>query len=244
MQNLVQIVLKFIDSLLICRQPDAVNQEFLARMNASAKIHLTPAKVKGKYVIRFVANQENCNEEQIENAWKTIQEFASDILIELTPQKKRPTRPALRKLDRTHSQRFSFTRNVSQELYERQSSMYVATRNDFFTSTLIMISFSSTDKNLWTEQRRLSWSTPMTSLRVYSVQHRKTKKPLKSLPVQLRALMWNHNRHEITRMDQFKSVFIHRPNKFESNYLLLNLINIKFSLTLPCSTLSAALSCW
>lgn len=101
-------------------------------MNASAKIHLTPAKVKGKYVIRFVANQENCNEEQIENAWKTIQEFASDILIELTPQKKRPTRPALRKLDRTHSQRFSFTRNVSQELYERQSSMYVATRNVFF----------------------------------------------------------------------------------------------------------------
>lgn len=95
-------------------------------MNASAKIHLTPAKVKGKYVIRFVANQENCNEAQVEDAWKTIQEFATDILAELEPPKKtRPSRPALRKLDRTHSQRFSFTRNVSQELYERQSSMYV-----------------------------------------------------------------------------------------------------------------------
>ena len=94
-------------------------------MNASAKIHLTPAKVKGKYVIRFVANQENVNEEQIENAWKTIQGFATEILAEVTPKKTRPSRPSLRKLDRTHSQRFSFTRNVSQEIYERQSSMYV-----------------------------------------------------------------------------------------------------------------------
>jgi tyrosine decarboxylase len=91
-------------------------------MNASTKIHLTPAKVKGKYVIRFVANQENCNEAQIENAWKTIQEFATEITAELSPKKVR-SRPALRKLDRTHSQRFSFTRNVSQEIYERQSSM-------------------------------------------------------------------------------------------------------------------------
>lgn len=93
-------------------------------MNASAKIHLTPAKVKNKFVIRFVANQEGCNEQLIDNAWKTIQEFAREILIELSPLKKRP-RASVRKLDRTHSQRFSFTRNVSQELYERQSSMYV-----------------------------------------------------------------------------------------------------------------------
>lgn len=91
----------------------------------SAKIHLTPAKVKGKYVIRFVANQENCSEEQVERAWKTIQEFATEILAEISPQKKRAQRPAIRKLDRTHSQRFSFTRNVSQEIYERQPSMYV-----------------------------------------------------------------------------------------------------------------------
>lgn len=94
-------------------------------MSLTAKIHLTPAKVKGKYVIRFVANQENCSEEQVERAWKTIQEFASEILVEISPQKKRAQRPAIRKLDRTHSQRFSFTRNVSQEIYERQPSMYV-----------------------------------------------------------------------------------------------------------------------
>lgn len=134
------------------RQPDAVNQEFLARMNASAKIHLTPAKVKGKYVIRLVANQENCNEEQIENAWKTIQGFATEILAEVSPKKTRPARPSLRKLDRTHSQRFSFTRNVSQEIYERQSSMYVVILWRFLMSSYDYISL--TDKNSWTELLR------------------------------------------------------------------------------------------
>lgn len=110
---------------LYLRHPDVVNQELLARMNASGKIHLTPAKVKGKYVIRFVANQENCNEAQIESAWKTIQTFAEEIIAEMAPPKRKGPRPKLKKLDRTHSQRFSFTRNVSQEMYERQPDMYV-----------------------------------------------------------------------------------------------------------------------
>lgn len=93
-------------------------------MNASGKIHLTPAKVKGKYVIRFAANQENCNPDQIDKAWAMIKEFATELLAEIAPQqKRRQTRPSLKKLDRTHSQRFSFTRNVSQELFERQGSM-------------------------------------------------------------------------------------------------------------------------
>lgn len=95
-------------------------------MNASGVIHLTPAKVKGKYVIRFAANQEHANNVQVEKAWEMIQGFAKELISEIAPQKKRPTnRPTLKKLDRTHSQRFSFTRNVSQEIYERQSSMYV-----------------------------------------------------------------------------------------------------------------------
>lgn len=128
-----------------------MNQELLARMNSSGKIHLTPAKVKGKYVIRFVANQENCNEAQIENAWTIIQTFADEILAEMAPPKRKGPRPKLKKLDRTHSQRFSFTRNVSQEMYERQSSMYV---NDFFvefiTLSICNISSFSLDKNSWT----------------------------------------------------------------------------------------------
>lgn len=67
-----------------------MNQEFLARMNGSAKIHLTPARVKGKYVIRFVANQENCSEAQVESAWELIKEFAVEVLDELTTKKAKP----------------------------------------------------------------------------------------------------------------------------------------------------------
>lgn len=52
-------------------------------MNASSKIHLTPAIVKNKYVIRFAALQENCSEAQVEEAWKMIQAFATEILDEL-----------------------------------------------------------------------------------------------------------------------------------------------------------------
>lgn len=96
-------------------------------------------------MIRFVANQENCNEAQIDNAWQTIQDFATEILTELSPPKKtRPSRPALRKLDRTHSQRFSFTRNVSQEIYERQSSMYVDDCHLFVFLSLYIHSHSQT----------------------------------------------------------------------------------------------------
>lgn len=99
-------------------QLDEVNQEFLARMNASAKIHLTPSKVKEKYVIRFVALQENCNKTQIENAWKIIQEFATKISEETTTETEHK-----KQLDEKHSQRFSYTREVSKDIFDRQSSM-------------------------------------------------------------------------------------------------------------------------
>lgn len=126
-------------------------------MNESAKIHLTPARVKGKYVIRFVANQENCSEAQVESAWELIQEFAVEVLDELAAKKAKPAGgaqkwkmtlnylkgdiqnweteslllsfsmnfllTALRKFDNTHSQRFSFTRCVSQEVFDRQCNM-------------------------------------------------------------------------------------------------------------------------
>lgn len=130
-----------------------MNQEFLARMNGSARIHLTPARVKGKYVIRFVANQENCSEDQVESAWELIKEFAVEVLDELAAKKAKPAGgaqkwkktlnylkgdiknwetlsfslnillTALRKFDNTHSQRFSFTRCVSQEVFDRQCNM-------------------------------------------------------------------------------------------------------------------------
>lgn len=99
-----------------------MNQEFLARMNGSGKIYLTPANVRGKYIIRFVANQENCNQVQVEKAWKLIQEFATEIITDLVAPSER-RRPSIRKLDNEHSHRFSFTRSVSKDIFMRQPSM-------------------------------------------------------------------------------------------------------------------------
>ena len=102
------------------RESDEINQEFLARMNSSAKIHLTPAKVKGKYVIRFIALQESCNKIQIETAWKTIQTFATEILLEVSLSTDLNSSP---RMEIKRLQRFSYTREVSKDVYERQSSM-------------------------------------------------------------------------------------------------------------------------
>lgn len=87
--------------------------------------------VKGRYTIRFCVTYEHAKEEHIENAWAEIQGFAEEVLAaeypEIIPmteypeiQKKR--RPAT-KLNRNASFRFSFTRQVSHEIYERQNSI-------------------------------------------------------------------------------------------------------------------------
>lgn len=108
--SLVESSKSIVINFLLNREPDTVNQEFLACMNRSGKIHLTPAKVKGKYIIRFMASQENCNMDQIQGAWKIIQDFAEEILAERKPR-----------LSSLESHRHSFSRNVSQDAYERVS---------------------------------------------------------------------------------------------------------------------------
>ena len=89
-------------------------------MNASAKIHLTPAKVKGKFVIRFVAIHESCNKIQIETAWKLIQVFATEILIDVSSS---IDANSSNRMEATRLQRFSYTREVSKDIYEHQPSM-------------------------------------------------------------------------------------------------------------------------
>lgn len=123
---------------LVCfrlKCPDHINRELLARINHSGNFHMTPAMVKGKYIIRFCVTYEHAKEEHIgkfildsliltistnenplckplEYAWNQIKEIAEDLLID-KPQKT---------LNRTLSARYSFTRTVSREIYERQSS--------------------------------------------------------------------------------------------------------------------------
>lgn len=47
------------------RNSDAVNREFLARLNQSGEIHMIPSMVAGKYVIRFCVTYEHAQPEHI-----------------------------------------------------------------------------------------------------------------------------------------------------------------------------------
>ncbi|XP_050313328.1 tyrosine decarboxylase-like [Anthonomus grandis grandis] len=94
---------------------DHVNQDLLANINASGKIHMIPSIVKDKYIIRFCVNSENATLRDIDNAWKIISDHASELTQPPTVFAKRP-------LTRQLSKRFSFTRSVSKEAYKRSRS--------------------------------------------------------------------------------------------------------------------------
>lgn len=89
-----------------------INQNLLADLNSSKKIFLTPSKVKDKYVIRFVANQEVITKAQIERGWKTIQDAATELL-------KAPNRLEKMLVDPKHFERYSFVRIVSKEVFKK-----------------------------------------------------------------------------------------------------------------------------
>nr|CAH7733330.1 unnamed protein product [Callosobruchus chinensis] len=98
--------------------PDNVNQNLLATINASGKLHMIPSMVRDKYIIRFCVTAENAVQEDVEHAWKVIAEHASELLGSI-PVKKEFVRPPL---TRQKSKRFSFTRSVSKEMYKRSKS--------------------------------------------------------------------------------------------------------------------------
>jgi len=104
-------------------QPDSVNQELLARLNASAKIHLTPAKVKGKFIIRFVAVQEYVNSSIIDNAWKTIKKFTDELMEDVWSHQRLTVAVPFKKMNVLQIQRLSFSRNVSKAIFDKQQKL-------------------------------------------------------------------------------------------------------------------------
>lgn len=97
---------------------DKTNQELLATINASGKLHMIPSIVKAKYILRFCVVAENATADDIDEAWDIITTQATELLraIENPPEKARPP------LTRSKSRRFSFTRSVSREVYKRSIS--------------------------------------------------------------------------------------------------------------------------
>ncbi|KAK9873182.1 hypothetical protein WA026_021415 [Henosepilachna vigintioctopunctata] len=113
---------------LVCfriRASDTVNQNLLAIINASGKLHMIPSMVKGKYIIRFCVTNEHAKVEDIDQAWSIIEKHASR-LIDMKDIIIQP--PTLRR----RSRRFSFTRSVSKEMFKRIPA------NQIFTMELLL----------------------------------------------------------------------------------------------------------
>uniref|UniRef100_A0A6A7FSH7 Tyrosine decarboxylase-like n=2 Tax=Hirondellea gigas TaxID=1518452 RepID=A0A6A7FSH7_9CRUS len=58
---------------------NSVNQKLLSSINASGRLHMVPASLGDKYVIRFCVCAQNATDDDIEYAWNVIAEFATDL---------------------------------------------------------------------------------------------------------------------------------------------------------------------
>nr|CAD7434648.1 unnamed protein product [Timema monikensis] len=68
---------------LVCfrlKGSDELNQKLLSNINESGRLHMVPASVNEKYVIRFCAVAQNATEDDVDHAWEVITEFASELL--------------------------------------------------------------------------------------------------------------------------------------------------------------------
>ncbi|XP_040573088.1 aromatic-L-amino-acid decarboxylase [Lepeophtheirus salmonis] len=59
---------------------DALNQKLLSAINESGKLHMVPANVNGRFVIRFCVCASNATEDDIDYAWKTIGKIATNVI--------------------------------------------------------------------------------------------------------------------------------------------------------------------
>ncbi|XP_050537231.1 tyrosine decarboxylase isoform X2 [Daktulosphaira vitifoliae] len=59
-----------------------LNKKLLETINESGKLHMVPALVHDKYVIRFCVVSEYATEEDIDYAWKIIRETADSVLFD------------------------------------------------------------------------------------------------------------------------------------------------------------------
>ncbi|XP_065162575.1 tyrosine decarboxylase-like [Atheta coriaria] len=98
---------------------DGLNRRLLAFINASGKMHMIPSMVSGKYAIRFCVVAEHASKKNMDDAWMLIKSMAQELMETQAVTPEAVTRPPL---TRQKSRRFSFTRQVSREVYTRSLS--------------------------------------------------------------------------------------------------------------------------
>ncbi|MEN8250206.1 MAG: pyridoxal-dependent decarboxylase [Bacteroidota bacterium] len=62
------------------KEINVINEDLLAKVNATGNIYLTHTKVRGIYTLRMVVGNTNITQEHVEKAWEQIRETAVDIL--------------------------------------------------------------------------------------------------------------------------------------------------------------------
>ncbi|XP_020815578.1 tyrosine decarboxylase [Drosophila serrata] len=68
---------------LVCfrlKGSDKLNEKLLSIINESGKLHMVPASVNDRYIIRFCAVAQNATAEDIDYAWDIIVDFANELL--------------------------------------------------------------------------------------------------------------------------------------------------------------------
>lgn len=68
---------------LVCfrvKGEDQLNRKLLSKINASGKLHMVPACIHGRFVIRFCVCAQDAKDSDIEYAWKVISDFATELL--------------------------------------------------------------------------------------------------------------------------------------------------------------------
>ncbi|XP_037793821.1 LOW QUALITY PROTEIN: aromatic-L-amino-acid decarboxylase-like [Penaeus monodon] len=69
---------------LVCfrlKGTNLINQKLLSSINASGKLHMVPASLNDRYVIRFCVCAQNATDADIDYAWEVITQFAADMKV-------------------------------------------------------------------------------------------------------------------------------------------------------------------
>nr|CAI5822197.1 unnamed protein product [Callosobruchus analis] len=68
---------------LVCfrlRGTDQLNKQLLLNINESGRLHMVPAQINEKYIIRFCVTDVNAKEADIDFAWQIIKEYAEEVI--------------------------------------------------------------------------------------------------------------------------------------------------------------------
>lgn len=68
---------------------NALNQRLLSMINASGKLHMVPASLNGRFIIRFCVCDRDAKDEDIQYAYKCIAEFATELIASVRAGKER-----------------------------------------------------------------------------------------------------------------------------------------------------------